>query len=93
MAIILLVISIFISVLRQLLERRLARRRGWFLETPPPPSPTTKTRRNKKSEQRVRPVSELEIEGRQLLFPDTAFPGERVPLRDPNARGSLLHGL
>ncbi|UPK96437.1 hypothetical protein LCI18_007372 [Fusarium solani-melongenae] len=89
MAIILLVISIFISVLRQLLERRLAQRRGWFLETPSAPSPTIKTKRMKKGDRKVRPISELEIEGRQLLFTDTVTPGERVPLRDPNARGSL----
>lgn len=95
MAIILVVVSIFISVLRQLLERRLALRRGWFLETPsspPPPPPlpaTTRAKRSKNHGQNARPVSELEIEGRQLLFTDTASPGERVPLRDPNARGSL----
>lgn len=89
MGIILLVISIFISVLRQLLERRLAQRRGWFLEIPSAPYPTATTKRKKKDERKVRPVSELEIEGRQLLFPDRVTPGERVPLRNPNARGSL----
>ncbi|RSL96545.1 hypothetical protein CEP52_011423 [Fusarium oligoseptatum] len=89
-AIILLVISIFISILRQLLERRLAQRRGWFLEDPTTPhSPATTKTKHKQDDRKVRPVSELEIEGRQLLFPDTARPGERVPLRDPNARGSL----
>ncbi|EXK32246.1 hypothetical protein FOXG_19829 [Fusarium oxysporum f. sp. lycopersici 4287] len=98
--IVLAVVSLFVSILRQLLERRLSQRRGWFLNTTyPPPSPTPSSsvgssrssRRSKKktNEQKVRPVSEVEIESRQLLFADTAFRGERVPLQNPNERGSL----
>ncbi|KAF4965752.1 hypothetical protein FSARC_6482 [Fusarium sarcochroum] len=98
-AIVLLVVSLFVSVLRQILERRLSQRRGWFLDTtypPPSPSPSSSgsssgSRRTKKTtnDQKTRPVSELEIESRQLLFTDTARRGERVPLQDPNERGSL----
>ncbi|KAF4979942.1 hypothetical protein FZEAL_3953 [Fusarium zealandicum] len=95
-AIILLVVSLFVSILCQLLERRVAQRRGWFLTTtcPPTPSPSGSRRSKKKhrrDEPKVRPVSDFEIEARQLLFADTALLGERVPLRDPNARGSLYN--
>jgi hypothetical protein len=93
---ILAVVSLFISILRQLLERRLSQRRGWFLNTTyPPPSPTASSsggssRRSKKTkEQKIRPISECEIESRQLLFSDTACREERVPLRNPDERGSL----
>ncbi|KLO95981.1 uncharacterized protein FFB20_10113 [Fusarium fujikuroi] len=97
--VVLAVVSLFVSILRQLLERRLSQRRGWFFDTTyPPPSPTPSSsggssRRSKKkrNEQKVRPVSEVEIESRQLLFADTAFRGERVPLQNPNERVSLYH--
>lgn len=95
-AIVLAVVSLFISIIRQILERRLSQRRGWFLDTTyPPPSPTTSSsggssRRSKKTKERkARPVSEREIEYRQLLFTDAARQGERVPLRNPDERGSL----
>jgi hypothetical protein len=96
-AIILVVVSLFISILRQLLERRLSQRRGWFLDTTyPPSSPTSSSsgssRRSKtKKEKKIRPISECEIESRQLLFTDTVRQGERVPLRNPNERGSLYN--
>ncbi|RGP73043.1 signal recognition particle subunit srp68 [Fusarium sporotrichioides] len=93
---ILIVVSLFISILRQLLERRLSQRRGWFLNTTyPPPSPAASSsggssRRSKKAkEQKGRPISECEIESRQLLFPDASRREERVPLRNPDERGSL----
>lgn len=91
-AIILIVVSLFISILRQLLERRLSQRRGWFLDTTyPPPSPTTSSSGSskRKKEKKIRPISECEIESRQLLFTNTVRQGERVPLRNPNERGSL----
>lgn len=93
---ILIVVSLFISILRQLLERRLSQRRGWFLNTTyPPPSPAASSsggssRRSKKAkEQKTRPISECEIESRQFLFSDAADRTERVPLRKPDERGSL----
>ncbi|KAL6914048.1 hypothetical protein FSHL1_011721 [Fusarium sambucinum] len=92
---ILIIVSLFISILRQLLERRLSQRRGWFLNTTYPPSQAASSsggssRRSKKTkEQKVRPISECEIESRQLLFPDASHREERVPLRNPDERGSL----
>ena len=91
-AIILVVVSLFISILRQLLERRLSQRRGWFLDTTyPPPSSTTSSSGSskRKKEKKIRPISECEIESRQILFTNTVRQGERVPLRNPNERGSL----
>ncbi|EKJ78953.1 hypothetical protein FPSE_00920 [Fusarium pseudograminearum CS3096] len=86
---ILIVVSLFISILRQLLERRLSQRRGWFLNTTyPPPSPAASSsggssRRSKKvKEQKTRPISECEIESRQLLFSDAADRAERGSLYD-----------
>ncbi|KAH7238302.1 hypothetical protein BKA59DRAFT_241707 [Fusarium tricinctum] len=95
-AIVLAVVALFISIVRQLLERRLSQRRGWFLNTTyPPPSPTSSSaggsskRSRKTTVQGPRPVSDVEIESRQLLFTDTIRRGERVPLQNPNERGSL----
>ncbi|KAM5348084.1 hypothetical protein ACJ41O_007908 [Fusarium nematophilum] len=90
-ALILLIVSLFLSVLRELLARRLAQRRGWFLATtythsPLPPSSSS---RDGDDDQKPRPVSEVEIEARQLLFADPALLGERLPLRNPNTRGPL----
>ncbi|KAF5018362.1 hypothetical protein F66182_9662 [Fusarium sp. NRRL 66182] len=81
-AIVLLVVSVFISVLHQLLERRLAERRGWFLTTACP----SDSHRKKTDNQ---PISEREIEARQHLFGEAPLIGEQTPLRDPNERGSL----
>ncbi|KAF5002540.1 hypothetical protein FDECE_10604 [Fusarium decemcellulare] len=94
-AIVLAIVSLLVSVLRQVLEQRLIQRRGWFLATihppssPPSSSSSKRTTQYERSDFQVRPISAAEIEARQLLFTDPAPSGERLPLRDPNMRGSL----
>lgn len=79
LALILLLVSVFVSILWQLAECRLAQRRGFVLD---PAAPF------------LRPTSEVEIETRQLLFGECAATGERMPLCNPQStrvRGSLYN--
>ncbi|KAF7550267.1 hypothetical protein G7Z17_g5819 [Cylindrodendrum hubeiense] len=91
LALILVLISIFLSILWQLLQRHLAQRDGFVLDAQSPAAPPNDPGANKP----FRPTSltsELEIETRQLLFSERATTGERMPLCNPHsarARGSL----
>ncbi|KAK7431453.1 hypothetical protein QQZ08_001943 [Neonectria magnoliae] len=77
LAIVLLLVFIFVSILWQLAEHRLAQRRGFV---PGPVAPSQHS------------TSRLEIETRQLLFSNRAATSERMPLCNPqNKRGSLYN--
>lgn len=91
LVLILVLVSIFLSILWQLLHRRLSQRDGFILDAQhsaaaPDGGPGANP---------FRPTSltsELEIETRQLLFSERASTNERMPLCNPQsarARGSL----
>ncbi|KAH7160813.1 hypothetical protein EDB81DRAFT_327498 [Dactylonectria macrodidyma] len=92
MGLILVLVSIFISILWQLLQGHLAQRDGFVLDAQNPAAAPDEGPDSKKPLRPVSLTSEAEIETRQLLFSERAATGERMPLCDAQstrARGSL----
>ncbi|KAH7149982.1 hypothetical protein B0J13DRAFT_280127 [Dactylonectria estremocensis] len=92
LGLILVLISIFISILWQLLQHHLAQRHGFVLDAQNPAAAPDESLNTKKAFRPTSLTSELQMETRQLLFSERATTGERMPLCDPkstHARGSL----